>query len=76
MQEPKSTAVAYVFWLLCLLGLAGIHRFYLGRWVTGFIWLFTFGVFGIGQLLDLAFIPGMAGRTNRRLYDRGRLIPA
>lgn len=60
---------AYVFWLLCLLGICGGHRFYSGRVFSGLIYLFTFGVFGIGQLVDLAFIPGMVEKRN--IYLRG-----
>lgn len=39
--------------LLTFLGLFGIHRFYMKKWVTGIIYLFTGGIFGIGYLYDL-----------------------
>ncbi len=39
--------------LLTFLGLFGIHRFYLGKWVTGIIWLFTGGLLGLGYLYDM-----------------------
>ena len=43
-----------VAWLLLMfLGLFGIHRFYLGKWVTGIIYLLTGGLLGIGWLYDL-----------------------
>ncbi len=74
MQTPKDTGFAYLFWCLCLVGVAGIHRFYMGKWITGIIWLVTFGLFGIGQLIDLVLIPGMASRANRSLMHQGRLI--
>lgn len=40
--------------LLCIfLGFFGIHRFYVGKIGTGLIWMFSFGLFGIGWIADL-----------------------
>jgi len=39
--------------LLTFLGLFGIHRFYMGKWLTGILYLVTGGIFGIGYLYDL-----------------------
>lgn len=44
-------SVAWI--LLTFLGLFGIHRFYMGKWFTGLIYLFTGGIFGVGYLYDL-----------------------
>jgi TM2 domain-containing membrane protein YozV len=38
--------------ILTFLGLLGIHRMYMEKWVTGFLYLFTGGVLGIGYLYD------------------------
>jgi hypothetical protein len=48
---------ATVIILCCLgfVGLAGIHRFYKGKVLSGLLWLFTGGLCGIGTILDLAF---------------------
>ena len=43
-------SVAWV--LLTFLGLFGVHRLYMGKWVTGILYLLTLGLFGIGYLYD------------------------
>ena len=40
--------------LLCLLcGGIGVHRYYVGKIGTGILYTLTFGLFGIGYLVDL-----------------------
>jgi len=60
----KSTGTAYLLWCACLFGGCGIHRFYLGKYGTGVLYFFTFGLLGIGQLIDLFRIPGMVEHEN------------
>ena len=38
--------------LLTFLGVFGIHRFYMGKWFTGFLYLLTGGLFLIGYIYD------------------------
>ncbi|MCU0595363.1 MAG: TM2 domain-containing protein [Desulfobacterota bacterium] len=38
--------------LLTFLGMFGIHRFYMGKWFTGIIYLLTGGLFLIGYIYD------------------------
>lgn len=42
--------VAWV--LLTFFGLFGIHRMYMGKWITGILYLLTVGLVGIGYLYD------------------------
>ena len=60
----KSTLLAYLLWFLGGFGTLGIHRFYLGRWVTGLLWLFTGGLFLIGAIVDLFLMPSMVNLEN------------
>ena len=39
--------------LLVFLGLFGVHRMYMGKWLTGILYLLTGGVFGLGYIYDL-----------------------
>lgn len=70
----KSLRTAYIFWLPSLFGLCGLHRFYLGKPLSGLLFLFTGGLFGIGTVYDAIamtshvqqarFREGIAGRVS------------
>lgn len=62
--------MSYVLWVAGLLGVAGLHRFYNGKIVTGLIWLFTGGLLGIGQFVDLFLIPRMAEKREAEIKAR------
>ena len=49
-QGPVSYNISWI--LLTFLGVFGIHRMYMGKWITGIIYLFTGGLFFIGVLYD------------------------
>lgn len=68
----KNVSTAYVLWLACLLTppIAGMHRLYNGKIGTGLLWLFTWGLFGVGQFVDLFLIPGMVEEHNANLQNR------
>jgi len=69
-KPPNKVSSAYIFWLGCLLQLHGLHRIYNGKIGTGLLWLSTFGLFGIGQLVDLFLIPNMVDDYNTKLKAR------
>ena len=54
-RRYRSGSLDYsVAWLLLtFLGLFGIHRFYMGKWISGILYLVTGGLLGIGYLYDL-----------------------
>ncbi len=47
---PIDYSVAWI--LLTFLGFLGLHRFYIGKWLTGIVYLLTLGLFGIGLIYD------------------------
>ena len=49
-RGPIDYTVAWI--LLTFLGLLGIHRMYLGKWITGILYLLTGGLLGLGYLYD------------------------
>jgi TM2 domain-containing membrane protein YozV len=67
----RSVGLAYGLCVLGFFGVAGIHRFYTGRMITGVIWLLTGGLFVIGTVIDLFLIPGMVESKNRELAATG-----
>ena len=63
VSGPASYNVSWI--LLTFLGIFGVHRFYLGKWITGLIWLFTVGLFGLGILYDYWTLNGQVDDRNR-----------
>jgi TM2 domain-containing membrane protein YozV len=52
--------------LLTFLGLFGIHRFYMGKWLTGILYLLSGGIFGIGYLYDFWTLNDQVSLINSR----------
>ena len=70
MEERYSSHSLLVGYLLWIFGFLGAHRFYYGRQLTGTLYFFTLGLFGIGWLVDLFLIPGMDREADFR-YESG-----
>jgi TM2 domain-containing membrane protein YozV len=71
----NKAGTAYILWLGCLLQLHGLHRLYNGKILTGLLWMFSFGLFGFGQIIDLLLIPNMVEEHNAKLKARYSLLP-
>jgi TM2 domain-containing membrane protein YozV len=65
LAGPASYNVSWI--LLTFLGVFGIHRFYLGKWITGLIWLLTLGLLGLGILYDYWTLNSQIDQRNRAL---------
>lgn len=66
-NDTHSLLVGYLLWIF---GFTGAHRFYFGKPVTGTLWFFTFGLLGIGWLIDLFLMPSLERSAEAR-YVRG-----
>lgn len=62
-NDTHSKTLGYLLWIF---GFTGAHRFYYGKPVTGTLWFFTFGLFGIGWIIDLFLIPSMDRQADQR----------
>ncbi len=52
-QQNKSYLIAYL--ALIFFGWLGVHRYYVGKWKSGFLYMITLGFFGYGILYDYYF---------------------
>lgn len=63
-----------VAWLLlAFVGVLGIHRMYMGKWLTGLLYLCTGGLFLVGYIYDLWTLNDQISLINgSRKLDNGR----
>ena len=50
--EPGPIDYTLAWLLLTFLGVFGVHRMYMGKWISGIIYLLTGGIFLIGYVYD------------------------
>jgi TM2 domain-containing membrane protein YozV len=58
----KSKLIAFLLWLF--LGWLSAHRFYTGKLVSGFLYLITGQLFGIGWIIDFFLLGSMIDNCN------------
>ena len=61
---PVNYSVAWL--LLTFLGLFGVHRMYMGKWLTGILYLLTAGLVGLGYLYDYWTLNRQVDELNRQ----------
>lgn len=66
LLSMNDVGTSYLLWFACLFQLHGLHRLYNGKIGTGLLWLCTFGLFWIGQTIDLVLIPDMVEEFNTK----------
>lgn len=59
---PVDFNIAWL--LLTFVGLFGIHRMYMGKWLTGLLYLCTFGLCGVGYIYDFWTLNEQASLIN------------
>lgn len=64
--------VAWV--LLTFLGMFGLHRFYLGKWITGILWFASGGLFFMGWLYDLWTLNGQVNDQNQHVIAEDGMV--
>ena len=60
---PIDYSLAWI--LVTYLGVFGVHRFYMGKWGTGILYLLTGGLLGIGWVYDFCTLNGQIDELNR-----------
>jgi TM2 domain-containing membrane protein YozV len=58
----KRKRIAYLLWFF--LGWCGIHRFYCRKWVSGVLWMLTFGLLGVGWGVDAILTSELVDEAN------------
>lgn len=66
LLPPRDLFHAYLLTALSLTGICGLQHLYLGRRRRAVLWLLTFGLFGVGTILDVVTLPAQVQDANAR----------
>ena len=69
IDDTHSKNIGYILWIF---GFTGSHRFYYGKPISGTVYLLTFGLLGIGWIIDLFLIPAMDREADLR-FEAGEI---
>jgi TM2 domain-containing membrane protein YozV len=61
---PIDYSLAWI--LLTFLGIFGVHRMYLGKWISAIVYLLTWGIFGIGIIYDFWTLNDQISEINQQ----------
>lgn len=65
--EPGEVSYNISWILLTFIGVFGVHRMYMGKWLTGILYLLTGGLFLVGVLYDFWTLNSQISERNREL---------
>ncbi len=68
--QSGTTNYTLAWVLLTFLGIFGLHRFYMGKWLTGILYLLTGGVFLLGIIYDYWTLNQQISEKNANLFTR------
>jgi TM2 domain-containing membrane protein YozV len=63
---PYDYSIAWI--LLTFFGYVGLHRFYLGKILTGVLYFFSLGLFGVGIVYDFWTLNEQVSERNSRSF--------
>jgi len=66
---PVDYSVTWI--LLTFLGFLGVHRFYMGKWPTGLLYLISGGLLGLGIIYDFWTLNSQVSDLNQRRLGAG-----
>ncbi|MCP4023410.1 MAG: TM2 domain-containing protein [Desulfobacteraceae bacterium] len=65
-NDTHRKSIGYILWIF---GFIGAHRFYYGKPISGTLYFFTFGLLGIGWIVDFFLIPSMDREADLRYFS-------